>query len=206
VLDHIVRELAVIHNRAKQRGFSGEDARAIAAQLRTAAVRSTQIGIDASAKEGVHVLIRNRGRQAVLSLEIDRAKTKAHMKRYGIDVDERWLAAGAVDEATRRKALDALTNDGVTGVLTHTAGVFEKIGSALDARAGSFARVRYAQSDPLVWLICTELLSEIAMIFVQLGPICEASAIVPGLDIVCAALEASLSAYFAMYWVLCGGF
>src|SRR5262245_50737064 len=97
VLDHVVREVAAIHNRGQSRGFTGEDARAIAAQLRTAAVRGTQIGIDAPAKSALDTLIRVRGRDAVLSLDIDKGRTKAMLSGYGIQADDRWFAARALD-------------------------------------------------------------------------------------------------------------
>jgi hypothetical protein len=204
VLDHVVRELAVIHNRGKARGFTGEDARAIAAQLRMAAVRGGQMGLDAAATSGVQRLIRSRGRDAVLAIDIDRAKMKAQLERVGIEVDDRWFAAGLPDPATRRKAIDVLISGGVTDVLTHAARAFDKMGSVLDAHAGAVARVRRVQSDPEWWSICPQLVSEIAMLWGQAVPICEASEIVPGLDVVCAAIYEMLSTYYALYWSYCG--
>jgi hypothetical protein len=204
VFEHVVRELAIIHNRGLARGFTGEDARAIAAQLRTAAVRGTQIDLDATARTGVEQLIRRRGRDAVLAIEIDAAKTKAQLKRYGIEVDERWFAAGLPDHAMRRKALDVLLSGGVTEILTHAGRVFDKMGSILDAHASAVARVRHAQSDPQWWAFCWGLLIEIMMLMAQAGPVCEASAIVPGLDVACPALEATLSAYYGIYYAYCG--
>ena len=203
VLDHVVRELAVIHNRGKARGFSGEDARAIAAQLRTAAVRSGQVGIDAAATSGVQRLIRSRGRDAVLAIDIDRARMKAQLERYSIEVDDRWFAAGLPDHAMRRKALDILIGGGVTDVLTHATRVFDKLGSVLDAHAGAVTRVRRVQSDPSWWAICSQLAGEIAMLWGQAIPICEASEIVPGLDIVCAAIYETLATYYVLYWSYC---
>ena len=203
MFEHVVQEMAAIHNRGTERGFTGEDSRAIAAQLRTAVIRGTQIGLDATARTGVEQLIRRRGRDAVLAIDIDRARTTAQLKRYGIEIDDRWFAAGLPDEATRTKALEALTSGGVTEVLTHTARVFDKMGSLLDARASAVARVRYAQGDPAWWSFCWGLLTEIMMLVAQLGPICEASGIVPGLDVVCPALEAALSAYYGIYYAYC---
>ena len=204
MLDHVVRELAVIHRRRKQRGFTGEDARAIAAQLRAAAVRGAQIDIDGAAKRGVQQLIRSRGRDAVLAIEIDTAAVRATMKRYRIEIDDRWPARRTVDHATRVKALEAVISGGVTEVLSHSARVFEQIGSAVDARRGSVARVRHAQSDPEMWSLCSQLLGEIGMLLGQAGPICEASAIVQGLDIVCTAIMQALWVYWAVYLSYCG--
>jgi hypothetical protein len=203
MFDHVVHELAVIHNRGTERGFTGEDARAIAAQLRTAAIRGRQIDLDAAARAGLDRLIRRRGRHAVLAIDVDRAKTKAQLKRYGIEVGDRWLAANPPDHATRTRALDALISGGVTDVLTHSARVFDKVGSVLDARASVIARVRHAQGDPMWWSFCWGLLTEIMMLWAQVGPVCEATGVVPGLDVVCPALEAALSAYYEIYYAYC---
>jgi hypothetical protein len=204
VFDHVVRELAIIHNRGKRRGFTGEDARAVAAQLRTASIRSAQIDLDAAARKGVQQLIGSRGREAVLAIEIDRTKMKAQLKRYGIEVEDRWFAAGVLDQETRRRALDALTSGGITGVLNHGAGVFERLGFAFDRSAPSTAGVRRIQfEDPLISSICWQIAGEIAMLWGQIGPICEASAIVQELESLCAAIWATLAAYYAMYFTLC---
>ena len=205
VIDHVVRELAVIHNRGKQRGFTGEDARAIAAQLRTASVRSAQIGVDTSATKGVQELVRTRGRDAVLSLEIDTVMMKERLKRYGIEVDERWLDARAfdarpLDDTARHEALEALVNGGVTGVLTHAAGIFENIGTALD-HVG--AGVRRVQFDPAWYAFCWGLLIEVQILMLNAGAVCAATPMYPDLDVACPALEATLSAYFAIYYAYC---
>jgi hypothetical protein len=204
MFEHVVHELAVIHNRGTERGFTGEDARAIAAQLRTAAVRGAQIDIDATANEGVQQLIRRRGRDAVLTIDINKTAVRAQMKQYGIEIDDRWPASRTVDQATRMKALDAVISGGVTGVLSHTAHVFEQIGSAVDRRRGSVARVSHVQSDPEMWSLCSQLLGEIGMLLGQAGPICEASAIVQGLDIVCTAIMQALWVYWVVYLSYCG--
>jgi hypothetical protein len=204
VFDHVVQEIAAIQNRGVQRGFTGEDARAIAAQLRTASARSAQLDLDTAARKGVQQLIGSRGREAVLAIETDRAQMKAQLKRYGMEVEDRWFAAGVLEEETRRRALDALTSGGVTGVLSHGAGVFEKLGSACDRLARSTAGVRRIQfEDPLISSICWQIAGEIAMLWGQAGPICEASAIVQELESLCAAIWATLAAYYAMYFTLC---
>ena len=205
VLDHVVREMAIIHHRGKQRGFTGEDARAIAAQLRTAAVRSTQIGIDVTAKKGVEDLLRTRGRAAVLSLGIDTVAMKARLKRYGIDVDERWLNARAfdarpLDDEARQQALAVLVDGGITGVLTHAGGIFENISTSLDRIGGG---IRLVQFDPAWYSFCWGVLIEIQMLMLEAGAVCAATPIYPDLDVSCPALEATLSAYFAIYYSYC---
>jgi len=205
VLDHVVRELAVIHNRGTQHGFTGEDARAIAAQLRTAAVRSWQIGIDATAKKGVQHLIRSRGRNAVQSMGIDTGKMKARLKLYGIEVDERWLDARGLDarpldDNARHEAIEALVDGGVTGVLMHAAGMFENIGSSLDRVT---AGVRRVQFDPAWYSFCWGLLVEIQTLILTAGAVCGASSIYPDLDVACPTMEAALSAYMGLYYAYC---
>jgi hypothetical protein len=205
VLDHVVRELAVIHNRGKQRAFTGEDARAIAAQLRTAAVRSGQIGIDATAKKGVQHLIRSRGRNAVQSMGIDTGKMKARLKPYGIDVDERWLDARGLearplDDKARHEAIEALVDGGISGVLMHAAGMFENIGNSLD---GVAAGVRRVQLDPAWYSFCWGLLVEIQMLIATAGAVCGAASLYPDLDVACGTMEAALSAYLGIFYAYC---
>src|SRR5262245_15198551 len=70
VFDHVVREIASVIDRARERGFAGEDARAIAAQLRFAVVRGAQMGIDGAARKAVRSLIRNPHGPSLM-LEVD---------------------------------------------------------------------------------------------------------------------------------------
>src|SRR6185436_9157624 len=125
LFDQIVRELAAVLERGQRRGLTGEDARAIAAQLRVAVAGGKQTGIDAAAKNGVEALIRSRGRKAVLSLELDAKKANDQLSRYGIAAHHGWLDSRAADDATRNAAIDALRQDGVTGAFSHAAGVLE---------------------------------------------------------------------------------
>src|SRR5512143_3027504 len=109
VFEHVVREIAAIHQRGQLRGVTGEDARATAAQLRTAAVRGTQTRIDAAARKALHSLIRSRGRDAVLRFNTDAEQVTAQLKQYGIEADTRRFALTPPDTDTRLAALDALT-------------------------------------------------------------------------------------------------
>src|SRR5262245_11378801 len=196
VFDHVVREIASVFDLARQRGFAGEDARAIAAQLRVAVVRGAQIGIDGAAKKAVRSLIRGP-HSASLTLEVDTAKVKAQLKRYGMEVDDRWFPSARIDDATRRKALDALANDGVTGVLSHAAGILETMGASIDRIQGPVRRV---QIDSFV---CWPLLVEIAVIATEAAAVCEASTLEPGLEVACATMQAMVSVLYAIYYAYC---
>lgn len=172
VFDQVLREMIAIHTRGQQHGFTAADARAVAAQLRTAAVRATQIDIDASLKPALPRL-----------------------------VDDRSIAGGASDDTTRRRALEALTNGGVTGVLLHAAGIFDHVGASLD-RVGA-GRVRRVQSDPAFVSFCWQLLIEIELLSSEAAAICAASSWSPGVDVVCPMLQAALSTYSAIYSAYC---
>jgi hypothetical protein len=173
VFDQVLREMVTIHTRGQQHGFTGTEARAMAAQLRTAAVRATQIDIDAAVRPALPRL-----------------------------VNDRSIAGGASDDTTRRRALEALTNGGVTGVLLHAAGIFDHIAASLD-RVGA-GRVRRVQSDPAFASFCWQLLVEIELLEAETVAICAASSWSPGVDIVCPMLQAALSTYSGIYFAYCG--
>jgi len=201
VLDHVVREVAAIHHRGRSHGFTGEHARAVASQLRTAVVRGAQLGIDAPAKAALTNLIRVRGRHAVLSLEIDTRHTKDLLSRYGIDADERSFPSRALDDRTRNKALDAVAAGGITGVLTHAADLFEKMAVTLD-RIGPAARVP-VQFDYNWFSFCWPMLVEIQLLQAQAAAICAAGSMFGGIEVACAGMQASISVMYAMYYAFC---
>jgi hypothetical protein len=204
--DHIVKEVAAILNRAEARGFNGEDARAVAAQLRAAAVRSTELRLDPPVKHAVSDLIRQRGRDAVLQLEIDRADVAAQLKRYGIKADEHRVATPTLDRARRERVIDGLLTGGITGVFVQAAGTFENLAAALDISEGGRSGVRRVQYDPTMrFIFCAQLLVQIAMIETQAAVVCMLSAtyLDPGLQSICAALQASVAAQYSMYFMFC---
>ncbi|HEY1304183.1 MAG TPA: hypothetical protein VGF24_11570 [Vicinamibacterales bacterium] len=196
VFDHVVREIASVIDLARQRGFAGEDARAVAAQLRFAIVRGAQIGIDGVAKKALRSLTRSPHGPS-LTLDVDTARVKAQLKRYGMEVDDRWFRSARRDDAARRKALDVLANDGVTGVLSHAAGILETMGTSIDRVQGPVRRV---QIDSFV---CWPLLAEIEVIAVEAAAVCAVSSVEPGLDVACATMQATVSALLAIYYAFC---
>jgi len=202
VFDHLISEMALIHTRMQSRGPRGEDARAMAAQLRTAVVRGAQIGLDAPTKKGLGDLIRSRGRDAVLNIELDRARVKARLKQYGVAIDESMFVNA--DYNTRVWALDDLTNTGVSGVLARTTRTFDEIGQVLDQTSGRVARVRRVQTDR-DWYIgfCAQLQTEMARLGAEAAFVCGMSYFAQPLEIVCAMLEMACAAQAAVYFATC---
>ena len=205
VFDHVIAEMAVIHQRMQVRGPRGEDARAIAAQLRTALVRSEQVGLDTPTKKALGDLIRSRGRDAVLYIELDKARAKARLKQYGIQADDRWFDSNAVDYNTRTLALDSLARRGVSQVLERAAATFGAIGGELDKVGAVTARVRRVQSDP-AWYIgyCEQLASEINRLTIDAALVCGIGSFFPVLDPVCGMLTIAIGIQMGMYRAYCG--
>jgi len=193
VFDHVVREIASVIDLTRQRGFAGGDARAIAAQLRFAVVHGAQIGIDGAAKK-----VMRSPYGASLKLEVDSAKVKAQLKRYGVDVDDRWFQSARLDDTIRRKALEVLTNDGVTGALSHAAGILERMGTSIDRV--QLGPVRRVQIDSFV---CWPLLVEIEVFAAEAAAVCAASSVEPGLEVACATMQATVSVLLAIYYTYC---
>ena len=203
VFDQIVREMAIVHSRIRSRGARGEDARAIAAQLRTAIVQTQQIGIDVPAKNALADLVRTRGRDAVLYLEVDTSKAIARLKQYGIQADDRWFDTTGLDYATRSRALDEFLAVGVAGVLARSADVFEKLGTAIDRRGGEVRRASMQLDPDFLKGFCDQLQNEIFRLGMDAAFVCAASYFFPPLASVCAMIEAAIGVDSAIYIVLC---
>jgi len=205
MFDHALKELAAVHNRMQNRGAKAEDARTIAAQLRTTAAYSLFIGIDAPSKRALNDLVRAKGREAVLYAEVDRAAMKTRLKQYGVELDDRVPNRVALDYNARNDVLDELTNGGVSGLLTRTALTFETIGGELDRQGDRGARVRRVQYDP-AWYVgyCQQLQVEIARLGVDAGLVCGASYFWPALAPVCAMIEIAAAIQGVLYLSSCG--
>jgi hypothetical protein len=196
MFDHALRQMAGILNRTKARGLTGEDARAIAAHLQTLVVYGNQINIDAPAKKALRELVRRRGRDATLYLQIDRLKSRNHLKEYGVDADERWFDTDKADYETRALAFDDLMQSGVTGLLAHTGTTFELIAAELDRRGGQLANIRRVQDD---WTIgfCQQLQREISRLSMDAAFVCGASVFFAMLTPVCGAIEIAIGVQLA---------
>jgi len=204
--EHIVKEVAAIINRGQARGFSGEDARAMAAQLRAAAVRSTQLRLDAPVQHGVNDLIRQRGRDAVLQLEMDRADVAAHLKRYGIRADNRRPDPPTLDVAARERVIDSLVAGGMTGVFGNAAGTFDNIAAALDTNGARSLGARRVQYDPTTrFIFCAQVVLQISVLEAQAAVVCllAATYLDSGLLSACAALQATVGGMYGMYFMFC---
>jgi len=191
VFDHALKELAAVHNRVQRRGARGEDARAMAAQLRTTAAYGLLIGIDAPSKQAVSDLVRSKGRDAALYSEVDRSTVKARLKQYGVQLDDPVPNRVVLDYNARNDVLNELTNRGVSRLLTHTAATFETIGADMDRLGDRIARVHRVQPTDPNWYIgyCQQLQVEIARLGVDAGLVCGASFFWPALAPVCAMIE-----------------
>ena len=161
VLEHIVRQLAGIHN-AMRRQPRGEHMRAFAAQLRTLAVYGRQGGLDATVQAGINTLIERDGRDRVLYTEVDVNRLRSDLKAYGAQPDERLLAAPiTLDYAARSAALNGLLQSGVSIRLERIAATLERMAPAVDARMATTVRVNQIQYDAAYWEgYCSELWSQ----------------------------------------------
>jgi hypothetical protein len=178
VLEHIVRQLAGIHN-TMRRQPRGEHMRSFATQLRTLAVYGPQAGLDATVKAGIAALIERESRDRVLYTEIDLARVLADLKTYGAQVDERLLAAPiTLDYAARSAALGALLQSGPSPRLERIAATLERIAPAVDARLATTVRVNQIQYDEDYWRgYCAELWSQYSETQFLAGVICASAAL-----------------------------
>ena|SRR5262245_14376867 len=206
MFDHALKELAAIHNRVQLRGAKGEDARSIAAQLRSIAAYGLLVGIDAPSKRALSDLVRSKGRDAVLYSEVDRAAVKARLKEYGVQLDDRMPNRVALDYNARNDILTELENGGVTGLLTRTATRFETIAAETDRLGDRAARVRRVQSSSdRDWYIgfCQQLQQEITRLGIDAGLVCGISYFWPLLAPVCAMIELAAAVQGLFYLGSC---
>jgi hypothetical protein len=175
-MEHVARQLAAIHNRARQRGYPiGEDNRLIAAHLRTLSVYGKQTGLDARVRQSMQDLVKRRGKDSVLFDTPDRGRLRSQLRHYGVEPDERLLDRFTDnDYDTRSKALDTLLGAGITAQLDRLADVAEHVASRLDAQAGRVALV--GLQDAAYWAgYCAQLNREIAAASVM-AAMCQAAA------------------------------
>jgi hypothetical protein len=198
VFEHLAREVARIHNRVQRRGPRGDDARALASAIRTMKVYAGQIDFDGKVKKGLRSLVNKRGREELLFVERDTVRSRAELRRFGVDVPEHDnRRTPPPDYATRTKALDQLLARGVSPSLDRLATAFEEAADVLD-RAGAvpIRRVRDAIS-------CASWAQTIAILEYESNAMCALSILVPAALTACAMLLASLATYQAFYWYNC---
>ena len=179
LLDHIARQLAVIHN-AMRRQPRGEQMRAFAAQLRTLAVYGRQSDLDGAVRSAINTLVERDGRDAVLYHEPDLARVRADLKSYGAQPDERVLTAPVtLDYAARSAALNGLLQSGMSIRWERIATNLERLAPAIDQRMATIIRVGQVENhDPAYWEgYCTELWNQYKETQFLAAPICASAAL-----------------------------
>lgn len=178
LLDHIVRQLAGIHNAMRSQA-RGEHMRAFAAQLRTLTVYSRQTGLDAGVKAGVEALIDRDGRNSVLYVEVDPNRLRSNLKAYGAQPDERLLAAPiTLDYPARSAALSGLLQSGISVRWERIAATLERGAPAVDQRMATTIRVSQIYYDAAYWEgYCAELFSQYTEAQFLAAAICASAAL-----------------------------
>ena len=198
VFDHLAREMAQIYNRVQQRGPRGDDARALAAALRTLKVYAGQVDFDAKVKKGVRTMVGRQGRDQLLYAEPDRRRMREELRRFGGNapaVPERSIAPA--DPATRSRILDEMTTRGFTPALERLAAGFEQAAATLDRSGLTPVRLVRESADCFQWRHTIQWLE------IEAGIMCAASILIPAAATACAMLMASLAVYQTFYALYC---
>jgi len=202
MFDHTIRRLAAIANGVRRRGVTTEDARLAAAHLSMLAIYTQQSGIDARMATGFEELVDAR-RRGEVDAELDAARVRTTLKRYGIDVDERWSKMPRPDQHTREKALDDLSRVGMTGMFTRMASRFEHTATELDRRGGGVARMTLVQDDSWRAGFCEVLWVQVIAASAESAAACAAMYFMPQFDAPCVVAQASYVTLLFAYYGLC---
>jgi hypothetical protein len=204
VFEHAARQLAAIAERVQRRGASAEDARLAAAHLGALAVYGQQTTVDARAKRALQELVSSKGREAVLTQEIDRRKARACLKQYGVNADESWFGIHKVEPDIRMRALDDLSQTGVTGLFARLSSTFDQIGSTLASQGSGVAHIRLAQNDD-AWKagFCQQLGKEIQRLEAEATMVCGIAWFYISLELVCAMVTIALGIQMSVYVAYC---
>ena len=202
MFDHTIRRLAAITNGVRRRGVTPEDARLAAAHLSMLAIYTQQTGIDTRMATGFKELV-DASRRGDVDTEIDGARVQATLKRYGIDVDERWLKTPRPDQHIREKALDDLSRLGMTGMFARMASRFEGMATELDRRGGGVARMTLVQDDSWRTAFCEVLWVQVNVAAAESAAACAAMYFMPQFDAPCVVAQASYVTLLFAYYGLC---
>jgi hypothetical protein len=204
MFEHAIKELAALSTRIQRRGATAEDVRLAAAHLGALAAYGQQIDIDSPTRKAAQDLVRTKGREAVLAQDIDKPRARARLKQYGVNADESWFAAPRADYDTRAKALEDLSQQGVTGHFAHLSSMFEQIGSTLDSHGGSVAGLRLVQLDD-AWRagFCQQLGREIQRLEAEATIVCGIAWFYIALEAVCAVTMIALGIQMSIYVAYC---
>jgi hypothetical protein len=204
MFEHAARQLAAIAERVQRGGVSAEDARLAAAHLGALAVYGQQSGVDARAKRAVGDLVRSKGREAVLAQEIDEQRARACLKQYGVNADPSWFDTHSPAEDIRLKALEDLSQTGVTGLLARLSSTFEQIGSTLGAHGSGVPHITLAQNDE-AWKagFCAQLAKEIQRLEAEATMVCGIAWFYISLEAVCAVTMIALGIQMSVFVAYC---
>ena len=198
ILEHLAREMAQVHNRVVQRGPRGEDARALAAALRTLKVYAPQVDLDGKVKKGVRSMVAKHGREQVLYAEPDRRRMRDELRRFGGQPkDDPSRVVAAADHATRVKVLDEMLTRGMSPALERLAMAFEEAATELERTdLATIRRVRRSTD-------CFQWYHTIQWLEIEAGIMCAAAIFIPAAATACAMLMASLAVYQTFYALYC---
>lgn len=202
VLDHLVRQIAVIHNSAKA-GPRGEHFRALAVQLRTLAVYDRQIGVDDQVRTKLQELVEQQGRNAMLYADPDVDGRRRTLQAYGFQLEPRAQQSSVVPTHEEREAaLDTLLTRGITPVFDHMASIADRVSARIERRANRNAAV--AQDADWWQGFCAELWNQYQLSQTIAGPFCVAAKFFPSVLPSCAALEAGAMILLLAWAYECG--
>ena len=204
VFEHATSHLAAIVNRIGRNGASAEDARVAGAYFSALSVYTRQAGLGLQTRDAVRDLIRAKGREAVLDLTLDRARVSTQLTNYGVTLDERWLTTLHPDRSARTKALEELSREGITGMLSRVAQHLEHVARELDRRGGHPAGIRLIQADDS-WRadFCASLLLQVSIQAAHAAMLCAAMLFMPGMESECAFAQMAVQFYLAIYYAMC---
>lgn len=202
VLDHLVRQIANIHNSAKA-GPRGEHFRALAAQLRTLAVYDRLIGVDEQVRTTLQELVDQQGRNAVLYAEPDEEGRRQALQYYGVQPAPRARQSADVPAHEQREAaLDALLAHGITPVFDQLAATADKVAVRIDMRTNHTTTV--AQDGDWWQGFCQELWNQYQSAQNIASPFCAVGKFFPAVMPSCAALEAGAMVLLLAWAYECG--
>lgn len=204
LFEHALNELGRIHTRGKARkAFTGEDARAAAAQMRHMAVYTRQVKLDNRAKKSLRDQVSRRGRDTLLNAPADHARGHADLKRHGVERESRSAAMPVPDYLTQTTELDQLLKTGPSAVLERTAATLERLSASLDQQATAQAPGlrRVGQS----WYngFCTQLSAEIARLQVDAALVLVGAQLFPDLYAVYLMILAAIAFQTSVYAYSC---
>jgi hypothetical protein len=198
VIDHLLRQMAVIHN-AAQVSPRGEHFRALAAQLRTLVVYERQIDMDGQIRTVARQIVDRQGRNTILYAEPDVEARRKHLQAYGFRLREtrgqREIIASAAD---REAALDTLLTRGVTPTFERIAATAERVGSRMDA---SPVRPAAAQDLDHDWWVgfCSSLWQQYQEAQLMVMPVCALAKYAGFMLPSCGAMEAGAMMLLLVY-------